>query len=113
MFTMQEATAFLTAEKLIEKITDISTVENYKSAMYKVRAVLENDRKRFFRKEDQHIQVVPQTNTVYIPDNLIQTILKSISEKKFKNAVHAKYSEENTERLIEPIGISFIAIAGT
>ena len=40
MFTKEEATAFLTAEKLIEKFTDPSTEVSYKSAMYKVRAVL-------------------------------------------------------------------------
>src|SRR5580698_7460080 len=40
MFTKEEATAFLTAEKLIEKLTDPYTEESYKSAMYKVKAVL-------------------------------------------------------------------------
>ncbi len=110
MFTMQEATAFLTAEKLIEKITDTSTVENYKSAMYKVRAVLRTTEKDFLEKADQHIQVVRRQTLSIIPDNLIQTILKSISEKKIlKMRYNAKYSEENTERQIEPIGISFIS----
>src|SRR6201996_7038224 len=37
MFTKEEATAFLTAEKFMEKLTDASTGTNYKSAMYKVR----------------------------------------------------------------------------
>src|SRR6476660_10142584 len=36
MFTKEEATAFLTAEKLIEKLTDPSSDENYKSAMFKI-----------------------------------------------------------------------------
>ncbi|MGZ4000778.1 MAG: helix-turn-helix transcriptional regulator, partial [Mucilaginibacter sp.] len=40
MFTREEATAFLTAEKLMEKLTDPSSDENYKSAMYKIRSVL-------------------------------------------------------------------------
>lgn len=39
MFTKEEATAFLTAEKFMEKLTDATTEESYKSAMYKVRAV--------------------------------------------------------------------------
>src|SRR5664279_5689637 len=29
MFTREEATAFLTAEKLVEKLTDVSTRKNY------------------------------------------------------------------------------------
>ncbi len=110
MFTMQEATAFLTAEKLIEKITDTSTVENYRSAMYKVRAVLRSSEKEFLEAAGQHIQVVRRQTLSIIPDNLIQTILKSISEKKILKIQYlAKYSEENTQREIEPIGISFIS----
>ncbi|HWZ23171.1 MAG TPA: YafY family protein [Cytophagaceae bacterium] len=110
MFTMQEATAFLTAEKLIEKITDTSTVENYKSAMYKVRAVLRTTEKDFLEKADQHIQVVRRQTLSIISDDLIQTILKSISEKKvLRMNYNAKYSEEKTDRMIEPIGISFIS----
>src|SRR5688572_19482220 len=33
MFTKEEAIAFLTAEKLVEKLTDASTKESYLSAM--------------------------------------------------------------------------------
>src|SRR6187402_3596094 len=45
MFTREEATAFLTAEKFVENLTDASTTTHYKSAMYKVRAVLKNTEK--------------------------------------------------------------------
>ncbi len=110
MFTPQEATAFLTAEKLIEKITDTSTVENYKSAMYKVRAVLKSSEKEFLEAAGQHIQVVRRQTLSVIPDNLIQNILKSIADKKVVvMAYSAKFSEETTRRKIEPIGISFMS----
>ena len=110
MFTMQEATAFLTAEKLIEKITDTSTVEHYKSAMYKVRAVLKTTEKEFIENADQHIQVVRRPMLSVISNNHFQIILKSISTKQvLKMHYTAKYSEEHTERKIEPIGITFIS----
>jgi predicted DNA-binding transcriptional regulator YafY len=110
MFTMEEATAFLTAEKLIEKITDTSTVENYKSAMYKVRAVLRSSEKEFLENANLSIEVVRRQTLSVLPDHIIQTILKSISEKRvLKMRYIAKYNEENTERNIEPIGISFIS----
>ncbi|HVD98497.1 MAG TPA: YafY family protein [Cytophagaceae bacterium] len=110
MFTMQEATAFLTAEKLVEKMTDTSTLEHYKSAMYKVRAVLRSSEKEFLETADQHIQVVRRQTLSIISDDLIQTILKGIAEKKvLKMQYLAKYSEENTLRLVEPVGISFIS----
>src|SRR6201994_2879430 len=47
MFTHEEATAFLTAEKFVEKLTDNSTDSHYKSAMYKVRSVLRMAEKDF------------------------------------------------------------------
>jgi predicted DNA-binding transcriptional regulator YafY len=36
MFTKEEATAFLTAEKFVEKLTDASTMAYHRSAMYKI-----------------------------------------------------------------------------
>src|SRR5882762_2366702 len=45
MFTQEEAIAFLTAEKFVEKLTDASTTEHHKSAMYKVRAILKTTEK--------------------------------------------------------------------
>src|SRR6187397_1035701 len=38
MFTREEATAFLTAEKLVEKLTDASTREIYQAAMFKIKS---------------------------------------------------------------------------
>src|SRR6201995_5767023 len=45
MFTKEEATAFLTAEKFVEKLTDTSTSGHYQSAMFKVRAVIKTSEK--------------------------------------------------------------------
>jgi predicted DNA-binding transcriptional regulator YafY len=64
MFTKEEATAFLTAEKLIEKLTDTSTEESYKSAMYKIKAVLRATEKDYLENIDEHIEVL---NNSYFP----------------------------------------------
>ncbi len=40
MFTKEEAIAFLTAEKMVEKLTDASSKKHYKEAMLKIKAVL-------------------------------------------------------------------------
>src|SRR3569833_2032513 len=56
MLTREEATAFLTAEKLMEKLTDPSSDENYKSAMYKVRSVLRMAVKDFLDNIDGHMK---------------------------------------------------------
>src|ERR1700709_381093 len=47
MFTKEEATAFLTAEKFMDKLTDTLTGASYSSAMYKIKAVLKAADKDF------------------------------------------------------------------
>jgi len=110
MFTREEATAFLTAEKLIEKFTDTSTEGSYKSAMYKVRAVLRSIDKDLLENMEGHIQVLqtpPQAN-MKLTVNPLQTILKSIATK---NVLFMQYaalgSPAATERNVEPVGIFF------
>jgi predicted DNA-binding transcriptional regulator YafY len=110
MFTKEEATAFLTAEKLIEKLTDRSTDNSYKSAMYKVRAVLRSTEKDLLENMEEHIQVLQsptQANTKFAA-NPMQTILKSISTK---NVLQMEYAALNsataTERQVEPVGIFY------
>jgi len=110
MFTKEEATAFLTAEKIIEKFTDVSTQASYKSAMYKVRAVLRSTEKDLLENIEEHIHVIRNvlpfdTGSV---DNSLQPFLKSIAEKR---VLHIRYtafhSDETTERDVEPVGIFY------
>jgi predicted DNA-binding transcriptional regulator YafY len=110
MFTKEEAAAFLTAEKIIEKFTDVSTQSSYKSAMYKVRAVLRSTEKDMLENMEDHIHVIRNVlpfNTGSI-DNSLQPFLKSIAEKR---VVHIRYtafhSDETTERDVEPVGIFY------
>lgn len=110
MFTIDEATAFLTAEKLVEKLTDTSTDESFKSAMYKIKAVLRSSEKEYLETIDHHIEVL---DNPYIPksehaNNSLQPILKSISQKLVLNIHYfANHSQENTSRNIEPVGIFY------
>ncbi len=108
MFTKEEATAFLTAEKMIEKLTDSSTEENFKSAMYKIRAVLRSSEKDYLETLDDHIEVlksVGQRNRKPAIDS-IQTILKSIVGKNVLSIRYfAHHNQQQSERNIEPIGI--------
>src|SRR6202000_824742 len=65
MFTKEEATAFLTAEKFMDKLTDASTGTNYKSAMYKVRAVLKAADKDFLEQLDNSIEVLKRRKAAH------------------------------------------------
>ncbi len=110
MFTKEEATAFLTAGKLIEKFTDDSTNKNYVSAMDKVRAVLRGTEKSLLENIEDHIEVVQN----YAPfestsvGNVLPTLLKSISTKEVLCVKYAAiHSGETTERNVEPVGIYY------
>jgi len=110
MFTKEEATAFLTAEKFVEKLTDASTVANHKSAMYKIRAILRNSEKDLLEDIDSNIHVFKNRAQPQAGDNdYIQTILNSISRKLVLCIDYfANHSQENTKREIEPVGIFFM-----
>jgi predicted DNA-binding transcriptional regulator YafY len=111
MFTKEEATAFLTAEKFVETLTDRSTLAHYKSAMYKVRAILKNTEKDMLESMDNRIEVL---RTVSIPGTAntdhIQTILSSIAQKNVLALNYfAQHSQEHTKRYVEPVGIFYMA----
>ena len=82
MFTREEAMAFLTAEKFVEKLTDNDTFAQYQSAMYKVRAILKTTEKDLLEGMDNRIVVMKTPIQRNIPpNNHIQTILESIVKK--------------------------------
>lgn len=111
MFTREEATAFLTAEKLIEKLTDTSTEESYKSAMYKIRSVLRSTEKDMLEHIDNQIVVMKshgRSSTKPLV-NPLQMLLTSISEKRVLHIRYfASHSQQHTERQVEPVGIFFV-----
>jgi len=110
MFTIEEATAFLTAEKLVEKLTDPSTEESYKSAMYKIKSVLRSAEKEHLEIMDDYIEVVQNPHLPKDKNSLgsLQQILRSIAEKTVLSITYfANHSQEKTSRNIEPIGIFY------
>jgi predicted DNA-binding transcriptional regulator YafY len=110
MFTREEATAFLTAEKFVKKLTDTSTSAHHKSAMYKVRAILKTAEKDLLENMDGNIEVFKGHRQLVIADNdHIQTILNSIACKQILSISYfAHHSQENTTREIEPVGIFYL-----
>ena len=107
MFTKEEARTFITAEKLMEKFTDLSTKSHYQSAMFKVKAVLKSTEKNLVEDMEQHIEI-RQKFTLFNPtlNNTLETILKSVAEKKVAKVRYSAFAaEETTERMIEPVGI--------
>jgi predicted DNA-binding transcriptional regulator YafY len=110
MFTRDEAVAFLTAEKLMENLTDPLSDENYKSAMYKIRSVLRVAEKDFLENIDGHIEVFKSRRIANnkLDLNPLQLILRGIAQK---NVVAIKYfaahNQQKSERCIEPVGVFY------
>ncbi len=108
MFTKEEATAFLMAEKIVEKYTDPYNSNKFKSAMYKIRAVLRSSEKEFLEETENNILVLSNNNYPVNKqeDHSLQDILIGISTKKIIQIHYTGiYNQEETERNIEPIGI--------
>jgi predicted DNA-binding transcriptional regulator YafY len=111
MLTRDEATAFITAEKFIEKLTDNFIEDNYKSAMYKIKAVLRSAEKDYLENISENIEVVknPYTAKRDNSQNHLQLILNCITSKNILHLTYfANHSQEDTVRKIEPVGIFFL-----
>jgi len=111
MFTREEATAFITAEKLVTSLTDAENSNSYTLALDKIRAVLKTADKDYLEHIDHRIEVVksnrgPQSS---LQQNNLQTILNAIASKKLLQLEYfAYYRQEHTRRLTEPIGVFYL-----
>jgi len=110
-FTLDEATAFITAEKLVEKLTDQDNSSSFKSAMYKIRAVLRNADKDYLTGIDESVEVLRARCLPQLPDHInpMQIILKGIAIRKaIRLSYFSFYRQTHTERCVEPVGVFYL-----
>lgn len=107
MFTREEASSFIAAEKLMQKFTDTTLGNHYASAMYKLKAVLRSDDKDWVSSIESSILM--QSSEKLFNDkspNTLAFLFESIAEK---TQVYISYEALNaegiTERKIEPVGV--------
>jgi predicted DNA-binding transcriptional regulator YafY len=108
MFSREEATAFLMAEKILEKYADAQSFQKYQSALYKIKAVLRASEKSFLEKIDTHLAVVkrssPPAKDIETPD--LQVFLEAIVEKKVLGISYQKADDSvDAPRYVEPVGV--------
>lgn len=105
MFTEEEVIAFLMAEKILENHADLQNSERFKSAMFKVRAVLRNAQKKVLEDMEESIAVKHKNSEHnFLINDTLPLLIKAISEKIVLRANYAT-EEGPVERDIEPIGI--------
>jgi predicted DNA-binding transcriptional regulator YafY len=108
MFNQDEASALLTAAKLMQSKTDAASIKNYNAALDKIKAVLRHSEKDHLEEIDEHIAVLSPTSFQYErPSDLhLQPILKAIASAAVIR-IHYTSLESNktTQRDVEPVGI--------
>jgi predicted DNA-binding transcriptional regulator YafY len=107
MFTQEEAFAFLTAEKLVNELTDSGSSEHYRSGMNKIRAVMRFADKDVLESVEVNMEIL---KTYKSPSgaNMLQILLQSLARKKaLRISYFTDLRQETSERNVEPVGIFF------
>lgn len=106
MFTREEATSFIAAEKLMQRYTDGELGAHHASAMFKLKAVLRSDEKDLVSEIESKVFVRERENTATKAPNAMATVLRAISEKKLLDLTYEAVSADGpSPRRIEPVGI--------
>ena len=107
MFTREEASTFVAAEKLMQKFSDKTLGAYYESAMFKVKSVLKGNTKDHIAALESQVWVNSSEERFNknAPDAL-NVLMESISGKtQVRLQYQAPYAEESTTRIIEPVGL--------
>ncbi|MDH6305170.1 putative DNA-binding transcriptional regulator YafY [Parabacteroides sp. PF5-5] len=107
MFTKEEAIAFLTAEKIIEQLTDTQNSNYFRQGMDKIRAALRAVDKRYLHEMDDTIAVYKSRSSGESLPNIMQIILSSINDKLILEVDYSNADENKSKRALEAVGISY------
>ncbi len=107
MFTKEEAIAFLTAEKIIEQLTDTQNSNYFRQGMDKIRAALRTVDKKYLHDMDDTIAVYKSRNAGESLPNSMQVILASINEKLMIEIDYTDAEENISKRALEAVGITY------
>lgn len=107
MFTREEASSFIAAEKLMQKFIDKELGQHYQSAMFKLKSVLQNSDKDWVSNIESNVMIQPMGNLFNenVP-NAMAILFKSMADKtQVALSYQAIDAEVSSERRIEPVGI--------
>ena len=108
MFTREEASSFIAAEKLMQTFIDKELGQHYADAMFKIKSVLQNADKDWVSTIESNVIIQKPFAKLFnenVP-NAMAVLFKSIAAKtQVKLLYQAFEAEETSERLIEPVGI--------
>jgi predicted DNA-binding transcriptional regulator YafY len=107
MFTTDEASALLFGEKLVEKMSDDKTRNDFCSALYKIKAILRQGEKDYLEKLHDRIVVLNHYSTNDCNHELfISEIRQALANKQaLEINYEPRYAEKAFAREVEPIGL--------
>lgn len=107
MFTTDEASALLFGEKLVEKMSDEKTRDDFCSALYKIKAILRQGEKDYLDKLHDRIVVLNHYSTNDCTQELFISEIRQALANKQALVINyePRYAEKPFEREIEPIGL--------
>lgn len=113
MFTKEEASSLLFGEKLVEKLTDQTTDEHFKSALFKIKSILSTEEKDYVQTIDDGIQVLSgKSHEPDFPNNYLNDIQKAlVNQQTVKIEYHAIWNEEETCREVEPLALLYYSVS--
>lgn len=112
MFSKEEAGALFLSAKLAEGFADQKTKEFHQSALFKIQAILRSTEKDFLESLSTSVKVfdfypIPERN-----HNHLLGIQQALSEQRKLNISYTSNTKnENTSRVIHPIGLCFYGAA--
>lgn len=108
MFTKDEVLSFITAEKLMQNFSHQSLGNHYKTAMEKLRSVLRSSDKNLINTIENQIDIYNYQPKIDVSvKNIIPIILESIAEKKQLQIFYQTANGENSQRVIEAVGVFY------
>jgi predicted DNA-binding transcriptional regulator YafY len=108
MFSREEAMSFVTAEKLMLQLSDKGIGRHYESAMTKIKSVLRSTQKEMLEGVSSNIAVHARKDQApsTVP-NALELVLECIVSQKQLRMQYRAFSDSETERVIEPVGIFY------
>jgi predicted DNA-binding transcriptional regulator YafY len=110
MFNEDEATALLTAAKLMQSMSDETSSRHYTSALDKIKAVLRLSEKDHLQEIDEHIAVIshPAIANNKPAELHLAKILKAIASSSVLDINYTSAEKnESLSRSVEPIGVYY------
>lgn len=108
VFNKEEASAILMGAKFIEQSADLTTIEHYEEAMFKIKAVLKYSDKTFLDNLENRIAIRPGPVGTRTPDSHLSEIQIAIaSNRLISMTYYSQYNDATTQREVEPLGMVY------